>query len=140
MTATRSPGTLMLLSRLSKSALRRMPEPLLGMSVRHYVALSYIANPGGISQQQLAEILMMDANNVVLLLNELEADGLITRERDSADRRRHLVQVTNAGQAGYERALTAREVVEVEILHNLSGAERKALHDLLVKALGADGH
>ena len=32
----------------------------------------------------------MDANNVVLLLNELEQPGYVARLRDPDDRRRHL--------------------------------------------------
>jgi DNA-binding MarR family transcriptional regulator len=136
MTATRSRGTLMLLSRLSKSAIRRTPESLLGMPMRQYVALSYIGEPGGVSQQQLTEILMMDANNVVLLLNELEGDGLIRRERDPADRRRHLVQITGAGNAGLDRAQAARGTVEEDVLGALTPVERDELHRLLGKALG----
>jgi DNA-binding MarR family transcriptional regulator len=129
----------MLLSRLSKSALRRTPESLLGMPMRQYVALSYIGEPGGVSQQQLTEILMMDANNVVLLLNELERDGLVRRERDPADRRRHLVQATEAGVAVLDRAQAARGTVEEDVLGALTSAERDELHRLLVKALG-EGH
>jgi DNA-binding MarR family transcriptional regulator len=136
MTATRSRGTLTLLSRLSKSAIRRTPESLLGMPIRQYVALSYVGEPGGVSQQQLTEILMMDANNVVLLLNELESEGLVRRERDPADRRRHLVQITDAGIAVLDRAQAARGTVEEEVLGVLTPVEREELHRLLGKALG----
>src|ERR1700722_438373 len=96
-TTTWQPGTLTLLSLLSKSVFRRTSDSLLGMSHRRYLALNYIAEPGGIPQQQLSEILCMDANNTVLLLNELEDAGLIRRERDPADRRRHIVQLTERG-------------------------------------------
>jgi DNA-binding MarR family transcriptional regulator len=136
MTATRPWGTLTLLSQLSKSAIRKTPESLLGMPLRHYVALSYIAEQEGMAQQNLSEILMMDANNLVLLLNELEDEGLVRRLRDPADRRRHLVQVTEEGLARFDRARQARTVVEDEVLSPLSAAERDDLHRLLAKALG----
>ena len=45
----------------------------------------------GCPQQELADALCMDANNVVLLLNELEELGYVARLRDPHDRRRHLV-------------------------------------------------
>ena len=106
------------------------------MSRRHYLAMSYIAEAGGISQQQLAEILCIDANNTVLLLNEMEKDGLIVRIRDPADRRRHRVRATELGRAGYRRAQQARESVEDEVLGPLSPDERETLHELLAKALG----
>ena len=51
---TWQPGTLTLLSLLSKSVVRRTTESLLGMSHRRYLALNYIAEPGGIPQQQLS--------------------------------------------------------------------------------------
>ena len=129
-------GTLTLLSRLSKSVYRKTPESLLGMSLRHYLALSYVADPGGISQQQLSEILCIDANNTVLLLNEMEGQGLIRRVRDPSDRRRHLVEVTEHGEALFHRAQSARESVEDEVLGALSASERATLHRLLAKALG----
>jgi DNA-binding MarR family transcriptional regulator len=129
-------GTLTLLSRLSKASIRATPESALGMSLRHYLALSYVAEPGGVSQQLLAEILCIDANNTVLLLNELESEGYIQRLRDPADRRRHLVQITDSGRRAFERAQRAREAAEDEVLAALTPNERAALHDLLAKALG----
>jgi DNA-binding MarR family transcriptional regulator len=134
-TTTSARGTIALLSRLSKSVYRRSTESLLGMSMRHYLALSYVAEPGGISQQQLSEILCIDPNNTVLLLNELESDGLIRRVRDPADRRRHVVQMTEAGKLAFERGQHARESVEDEVLRALSADERETLHRLLAKAL-----
>jgi DNA-binding MarR family transcriptional regulator len=135
MATTPAHGTLTLVSRLSKSIYRAVPESMLGMSVRHYMAISSIGEPGGISQQQLSEILGMDANNVVLLLNELEQAGLVRRVRDPHDRRRHTVEVTEAGLAAYERARLARESVEDALLANLDADERETLHRLLAKAL-----
>jgi DNA-binding MarR family transcriptional regulator len=133
---TSARGTITLLSRLSKSVYRKTPESLLGMSLRHFLALSYVADPGGISQQQLSEILCIDANNTVLLLNEMEGQGLIRRVRDPADRRRHLVEVTEHGEELFERAQRAKESVEDEVLGTLSTQERATLHRLLAKALG----
>jgi DNA-binding MarR family transcriptional regulator len=46
------------------------------------LALHFISGPEGLPQQQLSESLWIDANNTVLLLNELEREGLIRRERD----------------------------------------------------------
>jgi DNA-binding MarR family transcriptional regulator len=133
---TSARGTITLLSRLSKSVYRKTPESLLGMSMRHFMALSYVADPGSISQQQLSEILGIDANNTVLLLNEMEGQGLIRRVRDPADRRRHLVEVTEHGHEVFQRAQSAREGVEDEVLGSLSTSERATLHRLLAKALG----
>jgi DNA-binding MarR family transcriptional regulator len=135
-TTSWQPGTLTLLSLLSKSVYRRTTESLLGMSHRRYLALNYIAEPGGIPQQQLSEILCMDANNTVLLLNELEDAGLVRRDRDPADRRRHIVHATEQGEREFSAARRNRESLEDEVLATLDPEERETLHRLLVKALG----
>src|ERR1700712_2274054 len=134
MVATRRKGTLMLLSRLSKTAMGATPESEMGMSIRHFSALHSISH--SMPQQQLAETLCIDANNTVLILNELETLGWVRRERDPQDRRRHLVVVTDEGLAAYRRAQEARDVVEDDVLGPLSSEERQRLHELLAKALG----
>src|SRR5580658_1997596 len=69
----------------------------LGLRPRHLVALTVLRDRGGSTQQALAATLAMDGTNIVGLLNELEAGQLIERRRSPEDRRRHLVEVTDAG-------------------------------------------
>ena len=92
-----APGSMVLLTRLAKQVYRRSDEELLGMHMRLLMALSYLRDHDGAPQQELAEALCMDANNVVLLLNELEDLGHVARRRDPDDRRRHLVELDPAG-------------------------------------------
>ena len=56
----------------------------------------------------LADITGADAPYVTLIVNELEARGLVTRTPDSGDRRRKLVTLTRAGQ---EAVATARKII-----------------------------
>jgi DNA-binding MarR family transcriptional regulator len=115
-----------LLTRLAKQVYRRSSEDLLGMHMRHLMALSYVRDHDGGPQQELAEALCMDANNVVLLLNELEDLGYVTRRRDPSDRRRHLVDLTPAGQAGLSAAERSQETIEDDVrllTRALRGAE-----------------
>ena len=106
----------------------------MGMSLRHYMALWAIHD--AVPQADLAENLCIDANNTVILLNELERAGWVSRERDPSDRRRHLVRITDSGRAAVERAVAARAPYEGEVLGALTAAERRTLHALLAKALG----
>src|ERR1017187_4046685 len=94
---TYAPGSMVLLTRLAKQVYRRSDEQLLGMHLRLLMALSYVRDHDGCPQQELAEVLCMDANNVVLLLNELEDLSYVARRRDPDDRRRHLVELTAEG-------------------------------------------
>jgi DNA-binding MarR family transcriptional regulator len=130
-----APGSMVLLTRLAKQVYRRSGEELLGMHLRHLMALSYLRDHDGSPQQELAEALCMDANNVVLLLNELEEREHITRRRDPNDRRRHLVDLTAAGRRALRSAEHAQESIEDELLHALDAEERTVLWRLLSRAL-----
>jgi DNA-binding MarR family transcriptional regulator len=124
-----------LLLRLAKQVYRRSTEDLLGMHARFLMALSFLRDHGDAPQQDLAEALCMDANNVVLLLNELEALGYVARRRDPTDRRRHLVELTGEGSRALARAERAQETIEDEVLQGLDAEERATLWTLLTRAL-----
>ena len=128
-------GSMVLLTRLAKQVYRRSNEELLGMHLRLLLALSYLRDHDGCPQQELAEVLCMDANNVVLLLNELEDMGHIARVRDPIDRRRHLVELTKQGVLALTRAERAQETIEDEVLQALDSSERASLWRLLTRAL-----
>jgi DNA-binding MarR family transcriptional regulator len=130
-----TPSSMILLTRLAKQVYRRSSEELLGMQIRLLMALSYLRDHDGAPQQELADTLCMDANNVVLLLNELEDDGHIARRRDPGDRRRHLVYITAAGRESLARAERAQEQIEDDVLSALDPAERRTLWELLTRAL-----
>src|SRR5438309_11125897 len=130
-----TPGSMVLTSRLAKQFYRRSDEEQLGMHLRHLVALAYVRDHEGCPQQDLAEAFCMDANNVVLLLNELEDLEYVTRLRDPSDRRRHLVELTAGGRRALEGAEQAQEQIEDDVLGALDAQERATLWRLLTRAL-----
>jgi DNA-binding MarR family transcriptional regulator len=129
------PGTLALVLHLSKAVHRASSDELLGMRLRQFLVLSYLSQRSPSRQQDLCETLMLDANNCVLLLNELEDAGWTERRRDPGDRRRHVVVITDAGQEALARARRAQETLEDDMLAALDGEEREQLRALLRKAL-----
>ena len=129
------PGLIALLIQANKALHRRTSEELLGMRLKAFLLLGYVRDRGAVSQQELETGLLMDANSVVLLLNETEAAGFSVRRRDPADRRRHMVELTASGRAAVERAENAREGIEDEGLSDLSPDERKTLRKLLRRVL-----
>lgn len=134
MDAPPAPGSMALLTRLSRVIYRRATEKVLGMRLKEYSSLTQLREHEDMSQHALCEALHLDPNNCVLLLNELEAAGLVERRRDSSDRRRHIVALTPAGRQALERADRALESVEDEVLGALSGEERATLRRLLSRA------
>jgi DNA-binding MarR family transcriptional regulator len=128
---------MVLLTRLSRVVYRRASEAVLGMSLKEYMALNNLRDQTNVTQQALGDALHLDANNLVLLLNVLEASHLAERRRDQADRRRHIVELTPEGRVAVERADRALESVEDDVLGALSADERATFHRLLQRALDA---
>src|SRR3982074_1393615 len=109
-------GLIALITQANKALHRRTSEELLGMRLKQFLLLGYVRDRGAVSQQELETGLLMDANSVVLLLNEAAAAVVSVRKRGPADRRRHMVELTEAGRAAVERAEKAREGIEDEVL------------------------
>jgi DNA-binding MarR family transcriptional regulator len=135
MATTTTPGVTVLLTQLSRVVYRRTSEDLLGMRLKEFVMLAHLREHNPIPQQELGEMLCIDANNLVLLLNELETRGFAYRRRDPADRRRHLVEITHEGLAAFENAERGIESVEDDVLASLTTRERAELQGLLTRAL-----
>jgi DNA-binding MarR family transcriptional regulator len=129
-------GAVVLLTRLSRVAYRHVDEEKLGMKLKGFALLNYVGETGGSTQRELSDVMGLDANSIVLLLNDLEQRGFATRERDPEDRRRHIVRVTPAGRKAIVRAEAALESVTDQALGGLDDSERHELQALLAKALG----
>jgi DNA-binding MarR family transcriptional regulator len=89
------------------------------------------ALPG--SQRQLGERLRKDPADMVRLIDAAEAEGLVRRELDPHDRRRRVVTLTDAGVRALDEAMATAREVEAELLAPLSEAERRPLHELLLR-------
>ena len=128
-------GVVPLFTQIQKAFNRRIDEGVLGMRFKPYMTLCFIRDHPGTSQQDLESALFVDANTVVLILNELESGQLSIRRRDPNDRRRHVVEITPAGRRALERGDRAREELEDELLRGLSADEKKTLRRLLERVL-----
>jgi DNA-binding MarR family transcriptional regulator len=135
METSAGPGSIVLLTRLARVVYRRSSEDLLGIRLKHLMALAYLREHEQASQQAFSEGMHLDANNCVLLLNELETLGFATRQRDPSDRRRHLLTLTESGRTALEHAERAQQTIEGDVLGALDADERATLNDLLARAL-----
>jgi MarR family transcriptional regulator, transcriptional regulator for hemolysin len=104
---------------------------------RHVIALTLLREQGACGQQTLAETLSLDPSNVVGLLNELEDQELVTRRRDPADRRRHIVELSARGEDALREASSRLGAVEDHMFSALSGDERRTLHELLSRVVAS---
>ena len=88
-----------------------------------YSALTVICENPGISQTQLADALSIERTRTVLVVDELEQRGLITRERVPSDRRAHSLMPTLAGRRLAEKARAADVKHEAALLAGLNTEE-----------------
>jgi len=137
MSASHSPGSIVLLIKLTRSVYRRASEDVLGLKLKAYMVLTNLRD-GGLPQADLCASMQMDANNTVLLLNDLEGKGFVERRRDPTDRRRHIVVITDAGQEALRHAERAMESLEEEVFGSLTVEDREALRDLLSRAVAEE--
>ncbi|MDX6355054.1 MAG: hypothetical protein QOF98_1957, partial [Streptomyces sp.] len=93
-----------------------------GLKARHFDVLTALAG-GPCSQQLLARRLGLSEQGILQIVDEVEAAGLVVRDRDPQDRRRYALRTTPAGR---HALAAARRVVE-------------AAEDELAAILGADG-
>jgi len=132
-TRHRSSALLDHLARLTRLRAESALAPL-GMRPRHLVALTVLRDHGSPTQQALAAALRTDRTNLIGLLNELEADGLILRRRSSEDRRRHIVELTDDGAQRLADAESALAAAEDDVLSALDTEQREMLYSLLQQA------
>src|SRR3954468_14443640 len=126
-----SPG--LLLALLGQDAMRRLRDAHTAHDLmpRQFQLLGLLDDDGPMGQRELGHAMATDPSILVTLLNPLEADGFVARNRDPADRRRHVVTPTAAGRRHLNRAAEAQREAEDVIFAGLSTEQRDQLRDLL---------
>jgi DNA-binding MarR family transcriptional regulator len=135
-TAAEGHQLLPLINHLARVGRRAVESYMSGcLRPRHMIALKLLGERGPMTQHTVGVALSLDPSNVVGLLNELEERDLITRRRDPADRRRHIVELSAAGSG--EAALTYDQLglAEDDLFKALTADERATLHALLSRAV-----
>jgi DNA-binding MarR family transcriptional regulator len=124
----------LLLAVLGQEAMRRLraAHSAHDLKPRQFQILGLLHDHGGLAQRELMQKMDVDPSILVTLLNPLEADGLVSRERDPADRRRHLVTLTRAGERALDSASRAQKETEDELFASLSNEQREQLGALLI--------
>jgi DNA-binding MarR family transcriptional regulator len=128
-----SPG--LLLALLGQDAMRRLREAhaAADLSPRQFHVLGLLHDNGPLSQCELRETMQIDPSILVTQLNPLDERGLIVRERDPVDRRKHIVRLTQAGRRQVTKAARAQREAEDALFAGLADDQREELRRLLLE-------
>jgi DNA-binding MarR family transcriptional regulator len=124
----------LLLALLGQHAMRRLRAAHTDqkLSPRQFHLLGLLHDRGPMTQRELGALIDVDPSILVTLLNPLEAEGYLSRERDASDRRRHVVTLTRGGARQLDRAAQAQRDAEDELFVDLSDGQREQLRELLL--------
>jgi DNA-binding MarR family transcriptional regulator len=103
-----------------------------------YALLVFVDDVPGISQQTLSEALGIDRNNVSLIVDKLEARGLLKRSVNGADRRAREVYITPQGKKLWQRCRLKVLAANNSIMACLNAGEQKLFLDMLVRVVNAN--
>ncbi|MEV6036096.1 MarR family transcriptional regulator [Nonomuraea sp. NPDC052116] len=110
----------------------------LGLRPRHCAVLELLAG-GPLAQLELAKAVGVTASVVVDMLDELEKLDAVRRVRDTADRRRQLIELTPTGQDLRHQTLSLARQNDEELLRAIDPAEVAALRRTLGRIAAATG-
>ena len=101
-----------------------------GLSVAQFDVLAHVGASEGMTQQELADSLLVTKGNVCQLVDKLEDRGLISRLQQGRANRLFL---TDEGRRLFEQVVPAHEVAIAERFSVLSIEEQARLYELLRK-------
>ena len=122
----------MRLTRIYHKVERRSAERLKGwgLSVAQFDVLAHVGAAEGITQQELADTLVVSKGNVCQLLDKMEGRGWISRVQEGRANRLFL---TDEGRRLFEDVVPAHEAGIAGQFSVLSEVDQALLHELLRK-------
>ncbi|HTN42244.1 MAG TPA: MarR family transcriptional regulator [Nitrospiria bacterium] len=94
-------------------------------------ALVRLENNEGVSQAKLAELADVEQMTMVRILDRMEADGLIERRSDPADRRARRLYLTGKGRTLLDKIWRLAELTRAETFSGINREDREAFMGLL---------
>src|ERR1017187_1484233 len=123
------------LTRTARSVSRAFDDALAeaGGSLPVWLVLISLKSQQPGNQRELANAVGIREATLTHHLNTMDAQGLVTRRRDPANRRVHLVELTEAGEAAFLRLRSAAAGVDERRRGAPAGLEGRARRDIKKK-------
>jgi DNA-binding MarR family transcriptional regulator len=103
------------------------------LTLAQFDVLSRLSVTEGITQQALADQLLVTKGNVCGLIDRLSEQGLVERRADPEDRRANLLYLTAAGRTLAQQVVPAHQRVLHSLMRGLDEAEQRQLLGLMRK-------
>jgi len=103
----------------------------------HYAVLVMLEEHGPLSQKDVSVQLDVDPSDLVGFVDRLEQEQCVERQRDTSDRRRHSLAITQKGRDFLEAADERSRRLKDELFAPLSAAERRQFEDMLRRLAAA---
>ena len=104
-----------------------------GLTMSQFGILDTLYHLGPSSQKKLGQGIFKSRGNITKVVDNLERDGLVKRERDSEDRRYYRVMLTSKGRKIFEKVLPLHVSHIEKEMARLTEKEQKTLSKLCVK-------
>jgi DNA-binding MarR family transcriptional regulator len=126
-----------LINKTSLHAHRLVVEGMVAMDARtyHFAILAALEESGPASQAALSQRCGIDRSDIVAMVNELVAQGLVVRAPDPDDRRRNIITMTPAGRQRLDQLDKVLNTIQLDLLAPLTAAEREQLIGLMSRVL-----
>jgi DNA-binding MarR family transcriptional regulator len=110
-----------------------------GVTTTQFGVLHVVRARPGVDQIGLGQLLGIDRSTVTLVVGLLEQNGYLRREVSADDRRRKVLQITDAGRDALERATELTRASRHRILSPLTAEEAQIFMVLLGKIVNGFG-
>ena len=108
------------------------------LTLARFHVLVALAKHGPMSQQKLADQLLVTKGNVVGLIDKLSARGFVERQSSATDRRVNVLRVTPSGRRVVDRILPRQMQLIASLMQPLNPREAASLNALLKRLRAVD--
>ena len=132
---SRTLDTFIKLTRCTDSLMARIAErnTIGDLTFSQFAVLEALYHLGSLTAGEVGQKILKSGGNMTLVIDNLERDGFVRRERDSRDRRVIHVHLTEAGKGKVEAVLPGHVAALVEEFKVLSAKEQEMLGELCKK-------
>ena len=104
-----------------------------GLTISQFAVLEALYQLGPLSQREIGQKILRSSGNITMVIDNLEKNGLVRRERHEADRRFFIVHLTDKGYHLINKIFPPHAAVIAKDLGVLTAAEQDALARLCKK-------